>query len=240
MVPTNMACGGYVVKSNPKRNLLGILFLLCILISSASDAQVKFRITPYIGGGIRYALSHNAPDFHIEDGHDSSYYNLHLVSPGQINFHFHGRLMFLDVWNFSVGYLLWTHHYKYSDDLTELWLKIGRTYPHSYYYTMHGITVQYTLNHSFISTRSVKPFIMAGMGKYNGGSKTVEYSETHPGSGLLKMQTSADQEVEGWGYFLGMGVKFLKYAFIALEYSDLGDRNLRASQFLQLSIGVTL
>ena len=217
-----------------------MLCFMCICIFADSDAQVRFRIAPYIGGGIRYALSYNTPDFHIDDAHDSSYYNLHLASPGQFYFHFHGRLMFLDVWNFSFGYLLWTHYHKYSDDLTELWLQAGEVYPHSYYYTMHGITVQYTLNHSFISTGSVKPFIMAGMGKYNGGSKTVEYSETYPGSGLLEMQTSSDQEVDGWGYFLGVGIVVFKYAYVALEYSDLGDRGLRASQFLQLSIGVTL
>jgi len=223
------------------RSLQGLLCLIFILsLTEISGAQVRFRISPYIGGGARYVMNYNRPEFQITDAQDSSYYNLHLESPGQLFFHFHGRIMLLDVWNFSIGYLLWNHHHKYTDDLTELWLKVGKTYPHSYYYTMHGIVVQYTLNHSFISKPSFKPFVMGGVGRYNGGYKTVEYQETFAGSGILEMHMGADQDVQGWGFFIGAGVILFKYAYLAVEYSDLNSRRVRSNQYLQVSVGFTL
>ena len=227
------------MKTQLKSRIL-IFALLCLLIIPVTQAvaQFRFRVKPYIGVGMKFVLQMNDPDYTMTDNLDSTYYDLHLASPRRHHFHFHARIMIMDFWNVSLGYMLWNHSFQYSDDLTEYWLQTGRVYPHSFYFTMHGAVAQITLDYPFISTASAKPYILGGIGKYNGATKNVHYLLTQY-SNVLEQKTQADKEFEGWGWFIGFGATFWKYAFISVEYVDLYRRSLVASQFIQFSVGFT-
>jgi len=123
--------------------------------------------------------------------------------------------------------------------LTEYWLQSGRIYPHSFYYTMHCGVIQITGDYPFLSTASIKPFVLGGVGKYNGATKNVHYELTQY-SNVLEQKTQKGEEFSGWGWFIGIGAIFWKYAFVSIEYMDLYRRSLPVSQFIQLSVGLTL
>jgi len=82
-----------------------------LILAAGADApaQIRFRVKPYIGVGMKFALQMNDPDYTPIDYLDSTYYDLHLDSPRRYHFHFHARLMFLELWNVSLGYMLWNH-----------------------------------------------------------------------------------------------------------------------------------
>jgi len=219
--------------------LFFLILGLTLFSPGSALAQIRLRFRPYIGVGAMGVLDSERPDFTPVDAQDSSYITLNLSSLQKVFFHAHTRLMLIDLWNFSLGYQFWSHSYTYPADLTEYWLKIGTHYPYSRYFSMHGPCVQYTFKHRFVPA-AVRPFLLAGVGKYYGAEKTVYYDPPPEGSIYLVGHVEEDRKFEGWGYFLGIGVVLFKYAFVYAGYVDLYRRSLVSSQFVLINAGFTL
>lgn len=213
------------------------------IITGAAYGQIRFRLRPFLGIGLRTAQGGTLHSIPIEDALDQIYYDWNLASPGKNFLSVQARINILEVWNFSLGYLFWGQHFTYSSKSFEDIVKIGYEYPNSYNLSLHGVALQWDLKFRWISSRFIIPYIMAGGGRFYGNFNNYLYSgQDWDGTQYLRFikEVSMVDTYEGWAYFFGIGARIFKYAYFYIGYTDFQQNTLPSRQFIDVILGVTI
>ena len=179
------------------------------------------------------------PSFVIEDAYTQAYYDLNLSDPKAMFIRGLMRIDLVHLSRFSLGYQFWGHQLDYTNSPPDGVIMLDVDFPHSETYSFHAMTLQWKLDYPWISSRVVTPFLLAGGGRYYGNSEKYRYMYTD------EVQQSADKVVtatathEGWGVTAGGGLLFFRHVFIYAGLIDFMDRELPASRFMDVTVGVT-
>jgi hypothetical protein len=213
---------------------------LIVLSPLPGFSFVKIRIQPriYIGVGLGRTLNAKPPAFSIEDQDDADYQALNLGSlqrnfaRGQI------RINLVHAGDFSLGYAFWAHYLEYPHDFLYLLPKEQKEYPYSNHVGLHAVTVQW--NPNFLSSRRVSPFLLGGIGRYYGGSKTTRFQLLDPEQLIYGYFFQKDPEDEGTAILIGAGAVLFKYMTVYAGYVRLERTHLPSGNFLDLLVGFTI
>jgi len=213
--------------------------ILFSVIPHTAFGQIRFRLKPYIGIGLGIGSQSGIPLFEIEEGNESDqdYYDYNLASLSSTSFRFQTRLGLLQWGHLSLGYLFWNHSYQYSQYFPENVVILNRNFPHSYYFSVHGATLQWDFYRS--SSAKIIPFIAGGVGQYHGSFKNFYYWVEDEFDVTAEKTVSQIISYEGTAAFAGVGVTVFKYGYVYVGYFDLIKETLPARQFIDVIIGVT-
>ena len=222
------------------RIIARILILWLTAGTPAVTAQVRIDFTPFAGIGLSYSGSVTSPDMDINDNYDQNYYRANYANPDVFFMRGQGRFNLLYAGDLSLGYLFWGHKAEYSSRLPDQEAKVGVVYPHSYYYSMHTVTLQYNLSWLLKNSDQVQPFLIAGAGSYYGRKSDMKFVWINQEERTVEQEVMRAEKVDGYGYTAGVGAVIFTYIYVYGGFVHLNGDNLPANGFAELIIGLTI
>jgi hypothetical protein len=215
-----------------------IPFFIVSLIPHCVLGQLRFRLRPYFGMGLGIGSQSHIPIFEIENDSDQDYYNYNLASLKKTFFRFQTRLNVVQWGHVSLGYLFWNHSMRYDQDFPQDIIPPNRTFPHSYYFSVHGAVLQ--LDFYSLPSARIIPYIAGGVGGYYGSFKNFYYWVEDEFDPTAEKVVSQVASYTGTAVFVGAGIILFKYAYLYVGYLDLIKDSLPTRQFIDIIVGVTL
>ena len=189
--------------------------------------------------GFSRTLTDYTPAFAVEDTLDQTYHTLNLADPPRNSLRGQGRVDLLELWDLRLGYFFWGHHVKYDDRTLDNLVKVDKRYPHSHYYRLQGVSLAWNLDYQGFATRSRMPFLVGGVGKYDGYRKDYYYVWIDEAHTQAEIRYDRQSLMKDWGYFAGAGMTFFKHLYVYAGMTQLMGEGLPGSCFLDLIVGIT-
>jgi hypothetical protein len=222
------------------RRTIGLILCLIVIHTGPALAQIRVKPHAYVGGGFGITAGAVNQSFAIEDSYDNWYAGWNLDHP-RMNFRAQTRFTFLEADRFSIGYVFWSHCRKYATAYSEMWVKKGKLYPFSDDLNFHGVTLQWDLRYSFVSSRRVRPFLLAGAGRFYGSSKRFEYEFFDDNYYYYDSRiTRTESQYDGSAWMAGGGVIFFGHLFIYAGTMDFSKDPVFIKRSIDTVIGLKI
>lgn len=216
-----------------------VTVLMIIIFPGSSAGQVKIKLKPFVGLGVSLSSTFNPPLIPIEDDFDQLYYDRNLAPEPGLAFRGQARVNLIHISDLSLGYQFWEHRHQFTDDEPYNQIKVYNVYPNSYVYSLHAPTLQWTLNYRYLSSRHIKPFILAGYGIFYGSAKSQYYEWKDTDQTILGKVIIRGDTWDGEGFLIGAGATVFRYAYVYIGWVELLDKTLHQYRFFDFTVGVT-